>query len=413
MNNPGHPHPLTAGTPYRSLLALLLALSLGTCAPAPEPPAENEVEHHDDGHRDEEEHAEGIHLTAEQLDAMDIRFGEPRQLKLNDYLTATGTLGLPPNGYAAVSARASGFVRDVANYVEGDYVKRGALLGYLENPDFIDLQQRYLEVQAELAFAELELARQEQLFADSAGVLRNVQRLQSEVDVRRATLSGLAQRLAYLGIRAGDLNPETITQRISLVAPRAGYITSIVLHDGLFVEPRTELMELIDEDHLHLELDVFERDISRVEVGQRVTYRIPSVSGEVYEAEVHVVGKDFNDENKTVRVHAHLRGQQPPFIRDRFAEARIWLEDGTVSALPESAIVREGELHYVYAAPPGAGEEEGEIAFTPLRVNPGVSEDGFTAVRFIDSLPRGFRLVTENAYFVQAQGMAEELGHEH
>lgn len=420
MNNAVSNFIFAAGAGLRGLTALLLLALLGTCAPAPEPNSEHHEEagHHEEeaGHHDDhggESHSdEGVHLTAEQLRAMDIRFGELRDLKLNDYVTATGTLGLPPNGYAAVNARASGFVRDVANYVEGDYVKRGALLGYLENPDFIDLQQRYLEVRAQLEYSRLELARQEQLYADSAGVLRTVQQLQSEVAVRRATLAGLEERLKYLGLPTANLTPETIVRRITLTAPRSGYITTIVLHDGLYVEPQTELMELVDEDHLHLELDVFERDIARIEVGQRVTYRIPSLGGEPYAAEIHVIGKDFDDENKTVRVHAHLTGEEPPFIRDRFAEARIWLEDGTVPALPESALVREGEQHYVYAAPPAEDELE-EVEFTRLQVNPGVSENGFTAVRFIDAVPEGFRLVTENAYFIHAQGMAAELGHEH
>ncbi len=80
-----------------------------------------------------------------QMETMDIGFGDFTNLKINDYVSATGTLDLPPNGYADVSARATGFVRNSRNYVEGDYVKKGATLGYLENPDFIDHQQRYLE----------------------------------------------------------------------------------------------------------------------------------------------------------------------------------------------------------------------------------------------------------------------------
>ncbi|MGB3798942.1 MAG: efflux RND transporter periplasmic adaptor subunit [Lewinella sp.] len=382
--------------------------SLYTCAPSPEPAAETEHAEEEAGH--EEHHDEGIHLSGDQIAAMDIRFGTPEEVKLNNYLTATGTLGLPPNAYASVSARASGFVRDVANYVEGDFVERGAVLGYLENPDFIDLQQRYLEVQAELDYLGQDLDRQQQLYADSAGVLRTVQQLESQVAARRATLAGLRERLQYLGIRPDRVSPESIGQRITVFAPRSGYITTISLHDGMYVEPSTQLMELIDEEHLHLELDVFERDIGQVEKGQRVTYRIPSLSNAPYEAEIHVIGKEFNAENKTVRVHAHLVGDQPPFIRDRFAEVRIWLDDATVSALPESAVVREGELHYVYAVD---SSRVGEVAFTALQVNPGVTEDGYTAIRFVDPLPAGARLVTEGAYFVQAQAMASELGHEH
>ncbi len=394
----------------RYLLGLLFLGMFYTCAPSPQTDEGHEDEHAEAEAGHDVHQEEGVHLSPEQIAAMDIRFGTPSEVKLNDYLSATGTLGLPPNAYVSVSARASGFVRNVANYVEGDFVQRGAVLGYLENPDFIDLQQRFLEVRAELNYLKQELVRQQQLYADSAGVLSTVQQLESQVAARIATLAGLEERLQYLGIQPRNVSPERISQRITLFAPRSGFITKISLHDGMYVEPSTQLMELIDEDHLHLELDVFERDIAKVEKGQRVTYRIPSLGNEAYEAEIHVIGKEFNEENKTVRVHAHLQGEQPPFIRDRFAEVRIWLDDATVTAIPESALVREGELHYVYAVDSSG---VGALAFTPLRVNPGVTEAGFTAIRFVDPLPAGARLVTEGAYFVQAQAMASDLAHEH
>ena len=392
-------------------LSLLFVLYFGTCAPPPEPSAAADADPHGGAEHHDDDDESGIRLTAAQLAAMDIRLGQPEQRKLNDYLTATGKLGLPPNAYAAVSARAAGFVRNVSDYVEGDYVKRGSVLGYLENPDFIDLQQRYLETAAELTYAEQDLGRQRQLLADSAGVLDRVQSVDARVAAGRATLAGLRERMQYLGIDPDGLTPDNITRRITLFAPRGGYITTIALHDGMYVEPSTELLELIDEEHLHLELDVFERDIGRVRVGQRVTYRLPSLNDTAYTAEIHVIGKRFDEANKTVRVHAHLRGAQPPFIRDRFAEARIWLDDATASAVPDDALVREGELNYVYAtADPAAAAE---LTFQPLRVNPGASEDGYTAVRFVDPLPAGMRLVTQGAYFVQAQAMSGELGHEH
>ena len=390
--------------------AWILVIGYCTCAPSPEPSDTNAEETTETGPESEEHHGEDIRLTAEQMTAMGVELGLPTQMKLNDYLTATGSLGLPPNAYAAVSARAAGFVRNVANYVEGDYVKRGAVLGYLENPDFIDLQQRYLETKAELGYLRQDQERQRQLYADSAGVLNAVQAVDARVSGRQATLAGLAERLRYLGIDPEKVTADRISQRITLFAPRSGFITTIALHDGMYVEPSTELMELIDENHLHLELAVFERDIGQVRRGQRVTYRIPSLGETRYEAEVHVIGKEFDAENKTVRVHAHLRGEQPPFIRDRFAEARIWLDDATVTALPEAAVVREGDLHFVYATDSSG---VGERTFAPLRVNPGTTEGGYTAVRFIDPLADGMQVVTEGAYYVQAQAAAGEMAHEH
>ena len=388
--------------------ALLLLLFLCTCGPAPE---KNLPEEATLTYTPPDAQEATVHLTTQQIQNMDIRFGDFTELKLNDYLSATGVLGLPPNAYAAVSTRAAGFVHDVRNYVEGDYVQRGAVLGYLENVDFIDQQQRLLEVRAELQFARQELERQETLLAADAGILRAVQRLRAEVAAKEATLAGITQRLEYVGIPARDVTPENIVDRVTLFAPRSGFITMINVHDGMYVEPSTELMELIDEAHLHLELEVYERDVGKVRTGQRVSYRIPALGDQQYEAEVHVIGKEFNAENKTVRVHAHLRGEQPPFVEGRFAEARIWLDDQTVRALPEAAIVREGETSYVYA---GMAEPEGEeVTFERLLVNPGTTDEGFTAVRLIDSLPADMRIVTQGAYFVYAQSRVGEMGHEH
>ena len=390
--------------------ALLLLLLLCTCGRAPDPDNDHpDDEPHHDSHEEHED--AGIHLTTEQIRNMDIRLGDFTDLKLNDYLGATGVLGLPPNAYVAVSSRAAGFVHDVRNYVEGDYVRKGAVLGYLENVNFIDQQQQLLETRAELKFLRQELDRQEQLVAADAGVLKSVQRLGAEVAAKEATLAGLSQRLEYVGIRAAKVTPENIIDRVTLFAPRSGYITTINVRDGMYVEPSTELMEFIDEDHLHLELDIFERDVARVEVGQRVSYQVPALGPRQYEAEVHVIGKEFNAESKTVRVHAHLREEQPPFVEGRFVEARIWLNDQTVAALPEAAVVREGESSYIYAAP--AATQEDEVSFTRLMVNPGTTDEGFTAVRLIDSLPAGMRIVTQGAYFVYAQSQVGELGHDH
>lgn len=396
-------------------LSLLLILLLWTCGPAQKEPAEMEDDHamqtDDHGHEDDHHEDGMVHLTKEQIATMDIQFGNFTKVKINDYLSATGTLGLPPNAYVAVSARAKGFIRNSRNYVEGDYVRKGARLAYVENPEFIDEQQAYLETAAELTFLRQELERQETLLAADAGILKNVQQLQAQVAGKTASLKGQGQKLAYLGTNTSALTPDKIVERITLSAPRSGYISKIFVHDGMYVDPSTELMEIIDEDHLHLELDVFERDIARLKKDQRVSYHIPALGSQEYAAEVHVIGKEFNTQNKTVRVHAHLKGEQPHFIRDLFAEAKIWLNDQTVTALPEAAIVMEGKMAYVFAALPSPTATE--IEFEKLMVNPGATENGLTAVRMIDSLPQGMDIVTKGAYFVQAQGMVGEMEHSH
>lgn len=370
----------------------------------------SENEHSD--HEGEEHHEEGeIHLSKAQIKTMDIQFGDFTEIKINDFVSATGTLGLPPNAYSDVSAKSSGFIQNSKKYVEGSYVKKGAIVAYLENSEFITLQQKYLEVASEMIFLRQELQRKQALVDANAGVPKELQKVQSEVNRNNATLKGLAKQLNYLGLNVTHLSTENIAERIAIVSPMSGYITSINMHNGMFVEPNTELMEIVNENHLHLELDVFEQDVAKVKEGQKISYTVPALGGEVYEGEVHVLGKEFNHENKTVRVHGHLEKERPRFLKDLFIEAKIWLNDQTVEALPEKAIVKDGASSFVYVGNPQT--EADEIEFEQVMVIPGLSDKGFTSVKLVNPIPDGMQIVTQGAYYVYAQSKVGSLEHSH
>lgn len=366
----------------------------------------------DDRHGHGEEHEEGeIHLTKEQIKTMNIQFGDFSEIKINDYISATGTLGLPPNALTSVSAKSNGFIKNSNKYVEGSYVKKGVVMAYLENPEFIQHQREYLEVAAELVFDQQELTRQNTLVEANAGIEKNVQRLQAEVNMKTATLKGIAKQLAYLGINVDNLSPDNIVERVPIYAPMSGYITTIKMHNGKYVTPELELMEIVNENHLHLELDIFEKDIATIKEEQKISYTVPALGNDVFEGEVHVIGKEFNTENKTVRIHGHLEKKRPQFIKDLFVEAKIWLNDQTVQALPEDAIIKDGASSYIYAA--DNSTEEDELKFDQIMVIPGTSDKGFTAVTLINEIPEGMKIVTEGAYYVYAQSKAGDLEHEH
>lgn len=369
----------------------------------------NEGDGHGHGHGHGHEEGE-IHLTKEQIETMNIQFGDFSQVKINDFIKATGTLDLPPNAYGAVSPRAEGFIRGSKKYVGGSYIKKGAVIGYLENPEFIQKQQTYLEVQSELVFLTQELARQQKLVDANAGVEKKLQQLQSEVNGKTIKFKGIAKQLEYLGFNTTKLTPDNITERIVIVSPMSGYITSVNMHNGMYVTPQVELLEIVDESHLHLELDVFERDVPNVKVGQTISYTVPALSNEMFNAEIYVTGREFNTENKTVRIHGHLGKKRPKFIKELFVEAKIWLNDQTVQALPEKAIIKDGDFSYIYVANDKGTDE---LKFEQIKVMPSNSDNGFTAVKLIDQIPEGMKIVTKGAYYVFAQSKAGELSHEH
>lgn len=375
----------------------------------------NTTENHteDDGHGheenadNEEHHEEGLHLTKEQIETIGLEFGEFSSIKVNDYIKTTGTLGLPPNAYASVSAKSEGIINGSKKFVEGNYIKKGELIAYVENPDFIVKQQEYLESKAQLKLKRLDLARQQSLVDANAGVSKNLQNTEAEVAILEAKSVGLSKQLSYLGISSTNLTPNNISQRIAILAPMSGYISNINIHNGMYAQPTVSLMEIISSEHLHLELDVFEKDIAKIKIGQKISYTVPALGTTIYNGVVSVMGKEFNPKTKTVRVHGHLEGDKPLFLKDLFINAKIWLTNNTTTAVPEKAIIKDGENSFIYVAKKENEAEETE--FTTIRVIPGASDNGFTAIKILEEIPDGMQIITKGAYYVYAQSKAGEL----
>lgn len=367
----------------------------------------------DDGHNHggEEHQEEGLHLSKAQAETIGLEFGSLTSIKVNDFVKATGSLGLPPNAYSSVSAKTNGLIRGTKKFVEGNYIKKGAVIAYLENADLIVTQQDYLEAKAQLHLKRLEVERQKTLVESNAGVAKNLQNAQAEVSVLEAKTQGLAKQLSFLGISTSNLSPSNIKQQVAIVAPMSGYISKINFHNGMYAQSSVSLMDIISSEHLHLELDVFEKDIANIKKGQKISYTVPALGQTIYYGTVYVIGKEFNPNSKTIRIHGHLDGTKPTFLKDLFINAKIYLNDVESSALPENAIINDGGNSFIYVANEKANEDE--IEFEKVAVIAGATDNGFTAVKLIDTIPDGMQIVTKGAYYVYAQSKAGELEHEH
>ena len=223
----------------------------------------NESDGHNHGEGEEHgEHEEGaISLTKVQIKTIDLQMGDLIEMKINDFVKATGTLELPPNAFSTVSARSAGFIKGCKSYIIGEKIKKGSLIAYLENPEFIQKQQEYLEVKAELVFLRQDLERHESLVKANAGVAKDFQKLQAEVAMKEARMKGLAKYISYLGIDTDKLTPDNLQSKISIIAPSSGYLAVINLHNGMYITPDMELIQIVDDKILLLELNVFEKEL--------------------------------------------------------------------------------------------------------------------------------------------------------
>lgn len=334
-----------------------------------------------------------VTLTAAERQAGGVRLGPLTQRPMSDGLKVNGTLDVPPENLASVSAPLGGFVART-DLLQGSRVRAGQMLAVIRNPDFVQLQQDYLETRSQLKLAKAEYERQAELYRQEVAPQKNYQRAQAEYEALQVKTSAQAVRLRLAGLPVGGAIVSTATLR----APKSGFVKAMNVSIGQSVTPTDVLFEIVNPEHLHVELTVFEKDIPQVKEQQLVRFTLgnDSVSRE-RTAHVYLISKTISDE-RTVRIHAHLDREDEQLLPGTFVRAVIETNRVTVPTLPEKAVVQYGSQAYVFVAADSAASA-GPATYRMVPVTRGVSEDGYTEVRLpATEQGRPLRFVTEGAY---------------
>jgi len=372
-------------------------------------------------HEEEEDHAEegAVHLTQLQLKTAGIEIGRVQQLPLENSIKVNGFLELPPQNQANVSAVLGGLIQKI--YVlEGDQVNAGEPLAELADPAFSQIQADYRKVVSSLDYLEEDFRRKERLLSDEVGSRREFQKAKSDYESAVAERESLESKLQMLGLNPGQILEGNTYETVPLKAPIGGFVRVIEVNTGQYAEPRMDLFEIVDNEHIHIDLLVYEKDIHKVSVDQKVLFRYTNQpSGQFYDARIFSVGKAFEDNPRAVRVHAEIEDSGEGLLPGMFVAGRIITQTQTAQVLPGEAIVRDGENYFVFMLPQDGGDDsdehegEDELEFIAVPVRPGITDAGFTEVRFFESMTENARFVTKGAYYLLAEMRKGEGGHEH
>ncbi|MCX6217196.1 efflux RND transporter periplasmic adaptor subunit [Spirosoma sp.] len=341
-----------------------------------------------------------VTISAAQFRETGIQLGGPDTLTLGATIQATGKLEAPPDQWATVSAPMGGFVRS-ARLVEGDFVHKGQVLAVLEHPDYVKLQQEYLQAIARSRFERQELDRQTELNREEVGARRKLQQSTAEFETTRALLSSLEAQLAQLHIPLEALRNGTISRTIPLLAPISGYVDKVNLRLGQFVGTTDVLVEIVSKEHLYLELRVFENDIRHVREGQLVRFTIPQQQSGEMQAKVYRVGQAFDAQTKTILVHANLLpNPQGRLFAGSYVRATILADPRKVVALPEDALVNQGSQTFMYVREAVNRSEIYQFRLVPIQT--GLTQNHRTEVRLPSTIDPS-SIVRQGAYFISAE----------
>ncbi|WP_435412368.1 efflux RND transporter periplasmic adaptor subunit [Psychroserpens mesophilus] len=334
-----------------------------------------------------------IQVSKVQFNQNNMALGTIENKSVPVKISVNGMIDVPPENKAVVNSTVGGYIKTTP-FLEGDIVKKGQALVTLENPEFITMQQEYMEVKEQLNYLKAEYDRQQTMLDENITSQKSFLRAESSYKTALATYNGLKKQLVMLNISPASVEKGNISSVVTLYAPISGSISKVNVTRGTYVSPATPIIEIIDNSHIHLELSVFEKDIMNVKKGQKITFKIPEASENTFQGEVHLVGTTIS-ENRTIKVHGHPIDDSNSFLTGMFVNADIITAEKEAHVLPESAIIEIENNYYVLVL---NETTETDYYFSQIKVNIGNTVNGYTEVSENSEIKARDQLLIKGAF---------------
>ena len=301
---------------------------------------------------------------------------------------------------------------------EGQLVHRGQVVATVENTDVVSLQREYYSAAKECELAKADWERQLLLSKQGAGVKRTLQQTRKEYKVAHANLMDIGRQLAQMGISTSAVAKGKFTTAFPLRAPISGVVSQLTASLGSYADMQTPLMKIRNTQAVECDLNVFEKDLAKVKVGNRVTFSLTNQPGVKLSGTVYGMNQYFNDGSKSVAVHvkmddASLKTSRINHIKlfdGMYVSGQIATGSQRCLALPSEAIVSTDGKQYVFAL--NGEPKKGEYSFSRHEVSTGVTDGGFTEVKLCAHLKAGKKIVTDIAFYL-ASRTGENGDHAH
>lgn len=401
-----------------------------------------------DIHLQEEGEMSEVTLTSEQFKIAGIEIGKLETRNLTGVVHVNGALDVPPQNLVSVSSPAPGFLQS-SDLLQGSRVRKGQVIAVIRNPDFIQTQQAYLETKhqlesdrSRLEYLEAEYKRQEELARENINAGKTLQlakadynSMRANVSVLEARLGGQSATLRLLGINVDKLSPENFQSQISIFSPTSGYVMEVNVNAGKYVNNTDILFQIADTKHLHAELTVFEKDITKLKVGQKVRFTLANETKE-RTATIYLFAREITEE-RGIRVHCHLDKEDTELLPGMYFKGVVETGASPVLSLPEDAVVSNEGKDYIFVVEDEGKESHGEVNkekgnnsseedkdspeekqiqeyhFQMIEVKKGITDGDFSEITLLDEFDASDRLVvTKGAFYLLSAFKSADEGEE-
>lgn len=251
-----------------------------------------------------------------EVDAITSATSKPNQISFN------GTLVLTPQRQATVALTMGGVVKSTS-LIPGQHVAQGSILATLENPEFINLQQTYLDSYAQTEYLRAEYDRQKNLSDQQAASQKKFQQSKADYLSMKSRLEASAAQLSLLGVSPESLQKNGIQALLQVRCPISGYVSNVSMNVGKYITPGEPLCEVIDKSAPLLKLTAYEKDLDNMKVGSPVQFRVNGMGTRTFKATLLSIGQKVDEVNRSLEVYARILEGDSQFRPGMYVTARI------------------------------------------------------------------------------------------
>ena len=334
-----------------------------------------------------------------------IEVASVRSFEHVDTITCNAEADYNQNRFAQVLPRVEGVVREVRVDL-GDDVRRGDVLAVVDSARLGDAKADYLAALELIALAEKSLGRIRELAARQ--IVPEKSRLEAETRFQEAEIrtARARQTLVNLGLADDELE-QLVRDRdtgslLAVVAPLDGTIVRRHAVEGEAVQGTTELFAVSDLRALWVYLDLYEKDLARVRVGQPVSFVVEAFSAGGFPGTVTWVSPEVDPRTRTIRARAEVKNEGGLLRAHMFGRWLIEVSDAHQSlVVPKEAVQTHEGAHVVFV-------RKSDSLFEPRRVEIGHQTD--TLWEIARGLNGDEQVVTKGSFLFKTELMKGAIG---
>lgn len=331
-----------------------------------------------------------VELTNAQLKNSEIQTGKIEQRSISSLLKVNGKIEVPPQNMVSVSVPMGGYLKST-KLLEGMHISKGEVIATMEDQQYIQLQQDYLTAIAHFSFIEKEYLRQKELNQSKASSDKVFENAQSEYISQKVLIKSLSEKLKLISINPDNLNENTISRSINIYSPIDGFVSTVKMNIGKYASPTDVLFELVNPVDIHLALTVFEKDLDKLFIGQKIITYNNNQTSKKYNCEIILISQDITSE-RTVLVHCHFDQYDKSLIPGMYMNAEVEIATNNAFVIHNEGLVRFEGKQYVFTQTENNKYEMKEVTTQN-------TENGFTQITFADNSDLSNKIfVTKGAY---------------